>query len=216
MPYPLYAANLASANAKANSPLVLPPHSVFEGGEDKGRVKQELPSPFLNMHPNAGVVFGRPLSPFDDEEKKKCHKKTDKVYVCSACPYSVNRQDKLRVHVQAVHSDDKPYSCEYCHKGFKQRDKMTRHVDCVHLKHKPHCCEYCQATFGRKDKVKRHVATVHFGEKPYRCNFCTHKTSRRDKMRIHLQSVHSRDGTEFYEVPKEEAVDGPPPLPLSP
>ena len=68
--------------------------------------------------------------------------------------------------------------------------------------------------FGRKDKAKRHVAVVHFGEKPFRCNFCSHKTSRKDKMRIHLEQVHSKDGSEFYKLPSEEARDVKLPLPL--
>ncbi len=38
--------------------------------------------------------------------------------------------------------------------------------------------------------------------------------SRKDKMRIHLEQVHSKDGSEFYKLPSEEARDVKPTLPL--
>ena len=48
----------------------------------------------------------------------------EKLHVCTECPYTCNRADKLKVHVKGVHNNDKPFLCTFCFKGFKQRDKV--------------------------------------------------------------------------------------------
>ena len=75
---------------------------------------------------------------------------------CPHCPYQCERTDKLKIHINSVHSDARPYPCNFCEKRFKLKDKLNLHVNAVHLKRKPFECRFCNQVFGRKDAAKRH------------------------------------------------------------
>ena len=53
----------------------------------------------------------------------------EKLHVCTECPYTCNRADKLKVHVKGVHNNDKPFLCTFCFKGL-EIEKLTCFENC--------------------------------------------------------------------------------------
>ena len=84
------------------------------------------------------------------------HEPAPPLQQCPHCPYQCERTDKLKIHINSVHSDARPHPCNFCEKRFKLKDKLNMHVNTVHLKRKPFECRFCNQVFGRKDAAKRH------------------------------------------------------------
>ena len=46
--------------------------------------------------------------------------------------FSFGRKDKLKRHMDTVHSDAKPFKCDFCSTSFNRRDKLKQHVSSIH------------------------------------------------------------------------------------
>ena len=59
---------------------------------------------------------------------------------CPHCPYQCERTDKLKIHINSVHSDARPHPCNFCEKRFKLKDKLNMHVNTGVWKQWLMCC----------------------------------------------------------------------------
>ena len=60
---------------------------------------------------------------------KKCGSKEGKRFGCKECPYEVDREDRLRIHIENKHSTaSKPkFECTFCKKELNSADKLKVH-----------------------------------------------------------------------------------------
>jgi len=59
----------------------------------------------------------------------------DRRYACLICPSTFGRKDRLKRHMETVHSPIKPFKCEHCSTAFNRRDKLKAHIQGVHFKY---------------------------------------------------------------------------------
>lgn len=102
----------------------------------------------------------------ETEEDKKSHlnEKTQnnskkKVFECSQCSKSFNKQSLLVTHMR-VHNGQHPFSCNFCPKKFTQMCNLKTHLR-IHLGHRPYACKQCDKKFTQSAHLSNHVAKIH-------------------------------------------------------
>jgi len=108
---------------------------------------------------------------FTDQHKFSNHQRVHlamKPFSCQHCETSFSRQDKLKRHMQTVHSrqdDIKQYPCRYCNKGYQRKDKLTQHMTNKHPEMyelmKPFMCDICSKRFAKQELVSQHQKKQH-------------------------------------------------------
>ena len=110
----------------------------------------------------------------DRQEYVKQEIATKKLFQCSMCSRSFERENGLRTHANRVHQ----YQCTVCGQTFKNNNKGARAyiIHCrTHLKQNPklHKCKVCQYTSKIEDKVHRHEQKYHkLYSRLHRCDVC--------------------------------------------
>ncbi|MFH4984781.1 hypothetical protein AB6A40_011490 [Gnathostoma spinigerum] len=86
-------------------------------------------------------------------QSRKCMKR----HVCRECNAAFSFPNKLRVHIQAVHSMS--HECDHCGRKFNRFNQLRTHVSFVHrIRHK---CEVCDYSSSVKAEVKKHFIINH-------------------------------------------------------
>jgi len=143
-------------------------------------------------------------------------------FMCHICSMVVQSKQRLKNHVQYVHSDARPYMCPQCPKNFKRKMDLQLHEEThntvlsfscdecgkafhrkknlkthmqTHVKDedKPHACPYCPLRFVRKQVFTNHLAT-HGVLPSYDCNICSSQLKTREALRVHRKKVHNLTG----------------------
>ena len=83
------------------------------------------------------------------------HEPAPPLQQCPHCPYQCERTDKLKIHINSVHSDARPHPCNFCEKTFTLSHIAKVH-ERIHTGEKPYSCKFCNKKFSRS-----HGATIH-------------------------------------------------------
>ena len=79
-----------------------------------------------------------------DEEKK-----AEMVVVCPDCGKQFNKREKLKMHMECVHTIYEPgeLTCKLCSKELKNPHSLKNHMREVHTVRDVHKCDECEKEF---------------------------------------------------------------------
>ena len=113
---------------------------------------------------------------------------------CPECPYTTNRLNNLKRHIQTMHEIlSEPIEC--CEQFFTSKAHFRAHVNAEHR-----CgyhCDTCRRTFCRKALLRRHQS-IHSGQKAFVCPICAYSTSHKGNLDRHARiHRHHHDAKEL-------------------
>lgn len=95
-----------------------------------------------------------------DADKNENHE-SSKLFECTLCGKSFDRQDILRRHYQETHDGTREHQCPSCEKRFHRKYRLNRHISEVHRAEKPFLCPYCHHGFAREWSYHQHLRKYH-------------------------------------------------------
>ena len=97
---------------------------------------------------------------FKDSLSLFCHQLANKHFTlyCCLCQRCYSSNDKMKRHVESVHSKNAGFKCWMCDKMYCRSDVLTAHQMSVHG---VVTCRRCNATFPSKDMLKAHMQEYH-------------------------------------------------------
>ncbi|CAH3935602.1 unnamed protein product [Pieris brassicae] len=110
----------------------------------------------------------------------KCHKKI-RAYPCTVCSKAFKNANQLYKH-RIIHK--KTMQCHICKTEFSNQQRLQLHISAVHDKIKPFKCSHCDYSCARKEELKLHIRS-HTGDKPYACDQCSYRSGDHNAMRRH-------------------------------
>lgn len=108
-----------------------------------------------------------------------------RVFKCSLCKRSFTKEPKLKLHIEAFHSNERIFKCELCEKAFKTKSNLYHHKK-VHLDPQ-YGCNLCGKLLRSPLSLKTHIWSVHEKKRPFACGMCPKKFTQRTHLATHVQ-----------------------------
>ncbi|PAA50092.1 hypothetical protein BOX15_Mlig016099g2, partial [Macrostomum lignano] len=77
-------------------------------------------------------------------------------FLCESCGRTFPTQYRLNRHARS-HNRDRQLDCPQCGRLFHRADKLKLHLECVHSDRRPHLCHLCGRAYNRRDKLALHI-----------------------------------------------------------
>ena len=121
------------------------------------------------------------------------HKKVCGEDTTAQCPicYLECEKKSMKKHYLEIHQISK-FQCDLCSHASDTQDKLTLHINAVHLELKNFKCEKCDFKTAWPKSLKGHEKLCGSESKPALfCNFCEFKGTKIE-LKTHLKTVHRK------------------------
>lgn len=128
------------------------------------------------IHLNIGKLFQCELcsEKFNFKHSYIAHQRNhtgEKPFMCAFCGIAFNLNNKLKDHMNRMHSDPNvSFPCTQCDKQFTRLDRLKIH-QLTHNDFRMFACEICSKPFKTKKTLRQHML-VHSTVKRFKCKYC--------------------------------------------
>ena len=100
-----------------------------------------------------------------------------KSFECPVCLASFNSKRRLKMHVDAVHTNSGvDFLCDQCEYSSKHQSNLNQHLKSKH-EGRMFSCIYCDAKSNFKQYIQKHIKSVHGGRIVFFCSHCEYHSS---------------------------------------